>query len=233
MTTTIGKALAVAMMAGSLIFLGFVGVATWLGGPNWELEAQSIEGYSFSRSAGDSPQWSAQKHVGQVQLSSNKIIEPVIVAVYDDMIKTEQGLTPTQEAISGIEQQIAAARTEIQADLDALKARDAEIQSLLEKTDAEVVTVSQQVIAKGEEVQKIERQIQARREDVGRLMAQLEELRTDEFRIEQIQQQLQDLIQQIDASLDRAKRRQEQLAPPYLPPTVGKGEAEPRDGSEM
>jgi ABC-type phosphate transport system auxiliary subunit len=82
-----------------------------------------------------------------------------------------------------------------------------------------VVTVSQQVVAKGEEVQKLERQIQARREDVGRLAAQIEELRTDEFRIRQIQQQLQDLIQQIDASLDRAARRYKQLEA-YLPPSA-------------
>jgi hypothetical protein len=219
MTTTIGKVLAVATMAASLVFLGFVGVATWVGGPNWEGEAQAIEGYTFSRSAGESPQWSAQKHAGEAQLPTNKIIEPVIVAVYDDMIRTEQGRTPTTESITAIEQQIAAARKEVDADIAALNARDAEVLALLEQKNQEVVTVSQQVNAKGEEVQKLERQIQARREDVGRLAAQIEELRTDEFRIQQIQQQLEDLIQQIDASLNRATRRSSQLET-YLPVTA-------------
>ena len=213
MTTTIGKVLAVVTMAASLIFLGLVVVATRMGGTNWEREAQNIEGYSFARSTGENPQWSAQKHVGQAQLPASRNIEPVIAAVYDDKIKTERDGTPTQESITAIEQQIAAARKEIQADINALNTRDAEVQALLLQKNAEVVAVSQQVVAKGEEVQKLELQIKARREDVGRLQAQIDELRTDDFRISQIQQQLQDLIQQIDASLDRAKRRQSQLGP--------------------
>ncbi len=226
MTTTIGKVLAVATMAASLIIFGLVVVATWVGGPNWEREAANIEGYSFSRSAGENPQWSAQKHVGQAQLATNRIIEPVIVSVYDDMIKSEQARTPTPESISTVQQQIAAFQKEIQADIDALNARDAEVQALLEQKNAEVVAVSQQVVAKAEEVDKLERQIQARREDVGRLGAQIEELRTDDFRIQQIQQQLEDLIQQIDASLDRAERRKKQLEF-YVEPQVGAEAAPP------
>jgi hypothetical protein len=216
MTTTIGKVLAVVTMAASLIFLALVIAATRVGGTNWAREAQNIEGYSFAQSTGENPQWSAQKHVGQVQIPANRSIEPVIVAVYDDMIKDERALTPAQDQISAIEQQIAASRKEIQVDIDALNARDAEVQALLEQKNAEVVAVSQQVVAKGEEVQKLELQIRARREDVGRLQAQIDEVRTDDFRLAQIEQQLQDLIQQIDASLDRAKRRQSQLRP-YVP----------------
>jgi chromosome segregation protein len=213
MTTTIGKVLAVATMAASLVFLGLVVAATRVGGTNWAREAQNIEGYTFARNTADPPQWTAQKHVGQAQLPTSRNIEPVIVAVYDDMIRDERALTPPQESISAIEQQITAARKEIQADIDALNARDAEVQALLQQKNAEVIDVSQQVDKRGEEVQKLERQIQARREDVGRLQAQIDEVRTDDFRLAQIQQQLQDLIQQIDASLDRAKRRQSQLRP--------------------
>ena len=62
------------------------------------------------------------------------------------------------------------------------------------------------------EVQKVEARIEARREDVLRLAAEVEELRIDSFRIQQIQQQLQDLIQQLDASLERTQRRHDQLS---------------------
>ena len=44
-----------------------------------------------------------------------------------------------------------------------------------------------------------------------RLAAQVEEIRTDRFRIHELQQQMQDLIQQIDGSLERAERRRVQF----------------------
>jgi chromosome segregation ATPase len=73
-----------------------------------------------------------------------------------------------------------------------------------------------------EEVQKLKDRIEARREDVFRLGAQLEEIRGDRFRIRQVQQQLLDLIQQLDGSIERAERRRDQLT--YSPPPAGSEE---------
>ena len=64
---------------------------------------------------------------------------------------------------------------------------------------------------KTEEAQAIEQRIGERREDVIRLRTQLTEIRTDLFRLEEFRQELTDQLQQLLASLDRAKERQERL----------------------
>ena len=212
MKTTIGKVFAVATMAASLIFLGFVVVATGVGGPNWDREAQNMSGYTFTFTPGENPQWSGRKHVGEGTLPSARNIEPVIAAAYDDMIRTDQEAmqTPDQQ-IPVLQQQIEQYRKTIDIDSAAMNARADEVRANLLKKREEVEAVAQQVGRMADEVQKKEQQIQSRREDVDRLQAQLQELRTDRFRIRQIQQQLQDLIQQIDGSLERAESRRDQL----------------------
>jgi HAMP domain-containing protein len=212
MKTTVGKVFAVITMAASLIFLGFVVVATGVGGPNWEREAQNIPGYTFTFTPGENPQWSGRKHVGEGSLPSARNIEPVIAAAYDDMIRTDQeAMQKPDQEIPLLEQQIKQYQDSIKSDSDAMNARADQVRAHLLKKREEVEAVAQQVGRMADEVQKKEQQIQSRREDVNRLQAQLQELRTDRFRIQQIQQQLQDLIQQIDGSLASAGRRAGQL----------------------
>lgn len=211
MKTTVGKVLSVATAVASVIFLGFVLAAT-LGGPNWQAEAQTIEGFSIVRSDAQPFVWTATQHVGNGNIPSNKAIEPVLMAVYDAKIKavtTETDQFAAQE--QPLEAAIAAAKTSTEADLVALENQTQELLGLLQQTEQEAQATAQQVEAKAEEVRKIEQQIQSRREDVLRLSAQVEEIRADRFRIDELQQQLQDLIQQIDGSLERAERRREQL----------------------
>jgi len=212
MKTTIGKVLSVATAVASVIFLGFVLVAT-LGGPNWEAEAHSIEGYTFSQTDSQPKQWTATAHVGGGQIPSNRAIEPVMVAVYDAKIKnTNDEVNKLQERDGPLQTAITESNASIEKDVAALKQQVDDLAALLKATQNEVVSTAQQVEAKAEEVRKIELQIQSRREDVQRLLGQVEELRADRFRIREVQQQLQDLIQQIDGSLERAEIRQEQLS---------------------
>jgi hypothetical protein len=211
MKTTVGKVLSVATAVASVIFLGFVLVAT-LGGPNWVAEANSIDGFSFSRTEVAPIQWSAAAHVGGGNIPANAAIEPVLVGVYDAKIKqVKDATTEYTDKEAPLQQAIAEADATIKVDLEALDLEVKELDKMLAATEAESLATAEQVEAKAEEVRKIELQIQSRREDVQRLESQVEQIRTDRFRIHELQQQMQDLIQQIDGSLERAEARQKQL----------------------
>jgi len=211
MKTTIGKVLSVAIAIASVVFMGLVIVAT-MGGPNWEAEAHAIKGYTFGKTDVQPIQWTASRHVGDKAFSSSKTIEQVIVAVYDDKIQeTRTRAQNLEQQVGPIEAAIAEANTAIPADVKALDQQVQDLLKLLNDTESQVQTKAEEVEAKAEQVRKIELQIQSRREDVVRLLAQVEEIRADRFRIHAVQQQLQDLIQQIDGSIERAQRRREQL----------------------
>ncbi|MBL8851786.1 MAG: hypothetical protein JNG89_19065 [Planctomycetaceae bacterium] len=211
MKTTVGKVLSVAIAVASVIFMGFVLVAT-LGGPNWEAEAHSIDGYTFGKTDAQPIQWTASRHVGDKSMSPSKTIEQVMVAVYDDKIQETRTQVQKFEQQEGpLQAQIAEAKAAIDADEAALTKQIDDLAALLNATEANVQQTAQQVEAKAEEVRKVELRIQSRREDVLRLSAQVEEIRADRYRIHEVQQQLQDLIQQIDGNIERAQRRQAQL----------------------
>lgn len=211
MKTTVGKVLSVATAVASVIFLGFV-LAAIFGGPNWKAEAQTIPGFSIARGDAEPFDWIAARHVGEGAIAPNKAIEPVLMSVYDAKIKTVNDQAAKLEEKDGpLQTKINDAMASIKMDEEALKNQLTELEALLKQTEGEVVDTSQQVEAKAEAVRKVELQIQSRREDVLRLLAQVEQLRSDRFRIGEIQQQLQDLIQQIDGSLERAESRRDQL----------------------
>jgi hypothetical protein len=216
MTTTIGKVLAVVTAVASLVFFGFVSVGVF-GGTNWRQIASDIETdkempYSFALSEGENPQWTASKHVGEGSIPANKALDPVVVAVMQDLTQQEQTeLNELTPEVSQLDEQIAAADVAIEADRAAVEAKAKELLDDLKQLRDQVQAATEQAQLQGEEVQKIKDRIEARREDVFRLSAQLEEIRGDRFRIQQIQQQLTDLIQQLDGSIERAQRRRDQL----------------------
>lgn len=211
MKTTVGKVLSVATAVASVIFLGFVLVAT-MGGPNWVAEANSIEGFTFARTEVAPITWSATSHTGGANIPANAAIEAVIAGAYDAKIKQVTEATKVYtEKEPKLQQDIADATASITTDLDALQKEVDALSKMLAATEAESLATAEQVEAKAEEVRKVELQIQSRREDVQRLSTQVEEIRTDRFRTRALQQQMQDLIQQIDGSLERAESRQQQL----------------------
>lgn len=216
MTTRIGKVLAVVTAIASLAFFGFVSVAVFAE-RNWERIADDIEAdvekpYAFTRTTGENPQWTATKHVGEGTIPGNSALEPVVVSVMEDLTQTERTeldeLTPE---VSTLDAAIVAARAANEADRAAVEAKHEELLVALQELRDEVQRTTLDAQMQAQEVQKIKDRIEARREDVLRLGAQLEEVRGDRFRLQEIQQQLIDLIQQLDGSIERAERRRDQL----------------------
>jgi len=224
MTTTIGKLLAVLTAIASLVFFGFVTVGVF-GGKNWQQIADGIQDndempYAFAQTSGPDPQWNATKHVGDGTIPGNSALAPVVVDVMNDLNQTEQTeLSTLRPEIERLDGEILAANSAIAADEAAIQVKADELLATLRELRDEVEATTQDAQMQAVEVQKIKDRIEARREDVLRLDAQLEEIRGDRYRIQQIQQQLQDLIQQLDGSIERAERRRDQLNYAPVPAT--------------
>lgn len=211
--TKFSKVLAVFAAVASIAFMGFAGVATF-GGPNWQARAAELEGYTFTLSDGDPPQWSATYDVtGERVGQASEVFPQVLAAAYDDAIRRQreeiQALTDRRPQL---ETQLEQYTRAIEVDKAALDARIKELRTSLEELRTAMAETSRSVVEKTEEVQQVEDVIIARRQDVLRLQAQVEELRADIYRSERIQQQLKDLIAQVDGNLEKARRRANQLS---------------------
>lgn len=214
----ISRILAVVSAILSVAFFGFALVTTRLGGPNWQSEAAKLRatpqdpgGYVFTYTRGENAQWTASSTTGEFTKSA-KVLPDVIVAAYDDKIRTLQAqLTALNEELPQLQERTAQMDAAIEADLAALQQARAQREQFLKQLREDYSALSQQLVQKTEEGQQVEQIVEARRTDVFRLENQLQLLRADDARIEQIEQQMLDLIRQIDADLAKAQRRQNQL----------------------
>jgi chromosome segregation ATPase len=165
----------------------------------------------FTYTRGENAQWTASSTTGDFTKSA-KVLPDVIVAAYDDKIRTlQEKLTALNEELPQLEERAAQMDAAIEADLAALEQARAQREQFLAQLREDYSTLSQQVVQKTEEGQQVEQVVEARRTDVFRLENQLQLLQADDARIEQIEQQMLDLIRQIDADLAKAQRRQNQL----------------------
>lgn len=214
----ISRILAVVSAILSVAFFGFALVTSRLGGPNWQSEAAKLRatpqdpaGYVFTYTRGENAQWTASSTTGDFTKSA-KVLPDVVVAAYDDKIRTLQSeLTALKEELPQLQERTAQMDAAIAADEAALQQARTQREQFLAQLREQYATLSQQVVQKTEEGQQIEQVVEARRTDVFRVENQLQVLRADDARIEQIEQQMLDLIRQIDADLAKAQRRQQQL----------------------
>ncbi len=206
----VSRLLAIVVTVLSIAFLGFAGVVT-LGGPNWDATARSLKDYQFTHAPGPNGQWTATSPDGE-SVGSSPLLPGAIVAALDDTNKKLQGQLgelndrdpQLRDSIQKIERQIA-------ADREALTASLARKQQQLKDLQEQTAELSDQIVQQTTQGIAVEEVVSDRRSDVFRLTNQLAVLRADEARIEQIRQQMADLIEQINADLDKARRREQQL----------------------
>ncbi len=206
----VSRLLAIVVTVLSIAFLGFAGVVT-LGGPNWDGTARSLKDYHFTHDPGPNGQWTATSPDGE-SVGSSPLLPGVIVAALDDTNKKLQDQLgelnvrepQLRDSIQKMEQQMA-------ADREALSASLARKQQQLKDLQEQSSQISNQVVQQTTQGIAVEKVVSDRRSDVLRLTNQLAVLRADEARIEQIHQQMVDLIEQINADLDKARQREQQL----------------------
>lgn len=206
----ISRILAIVVTVLSIAFLGFARVTTF-GGPNWRGMARSMKGYQFTRSEGDPPTWSVSSPNGE-NLGSFPVLPGAIVAALDHQSENLQAeLRQLNDTEPEVSQKLESIDRQIAADREALQASVARKRQRLDQLQQEYSQLSRQVVEQTEQGQAVEDVIADRRSDVFRLTNQLEVLRADEARIEKIHRQMSDLIEQIDADLEIARRREQQL----------------------
>lgn len=206
----LSRILAIVVTALSIAFLGFAGVVT-LGGPNWQATARSMTEYKFTRDPGPSGQWTATSPDGE-SVGSSKVLPSVIVSALEDKNRRLQErlgeLTSLEPQLAENEQRLT---QQMEADKQALEASLARERERLSQLQQQAAQLSNQIVQQSAAGTAVEQEVSARRGDVFRLQNQLEILRADEARIEQIHRQMADLIEQIDADLNKARLREQQL----------------------
>ncbi len=206
----VSRLLAIVVTVLSIAFLGFAGVVT-LGGPNWDATARSLRDYQFTHDPGPNGQWTATSPDGE-SVGSSPLLPGVIVAALDDANrKLQDRLGELNDREPQLRESIQNMERQISADREALTASLAQKQQLLKDLQDESARLSDQVVQQTTQGIAVEKVVSDRRSDVLRLTNQLAVLRADEARIEQIHQQMVDLIEQINADLDKARRREQQL----------------------
>lgn len=197
--------------------MGFA-IAAYLGGPNWNAEMLELEGvgefkgFQFNFADGPQPKWTATRGRDNQSIASSPVAPEVVKKALETVTKEQEEklkqLGESQQRLTALK---ATFEKNQAIDLAAMEARRVELTRQLEETRTRVSELANKVSEKTEEAQTIEQRIGERREDVIRLRAQLTEIKTDIFRLEELRQELTDQLQQLLASLDRAKERNGRL----------------------
>jgi uncharacterized protein (DUF3084 family) len=220
----LSRVLAVVVAVLSVAFMGFAGVVSF-GGPNWEAEARAMEGYTFSRSAGDNPVWSATRAVGSEELSTKSPLLPAVLtaAIKDRTTKAQERLTLLNADIPALEQQAKTLQAMQDSDVPALSQYFQVQSKRLSDTHAQIDATSQQQKTIADDIRKFEEQLTSRREDVFRLELEHRVLTADVERAKQNVSVVEEQIRLLEDELDKSMRRSRELdargIPAALPPS--------------
>jgi len=206
----VSRLLAILVTVLSIAFLGFA-LAVKLGGPNWDATARGMTAYQLTYVPGENAQWTATSADGE-SVGSSPVLPGVIVAALNDKIqKLQDQLNNLNERQPQVDENLTRLNQQIEADREALAAGIDDKRQHLAQLEQQTAQLSNQVIQQTAAGSAVEQVVSDRRSDVFRLQNQREVLRADEARIAQIHRQMADLIEQIDADLAKARRREQQL----------------------
>lgn len=203
------RILAVLVAVLSVAFMGFAAVVAF-GGPNWKAEADSLEGYTFSRSEGENPIWSATRAAGGQELTTKDPLLPKVylAALQDRTNRAREEVTVLTDAAPKLEEQIKLYKDFQDKDTPALdgyfmamKQRQADVYAQMEQA-------AKQQDAITAEVKKLEDQLDSRRQDVYQLELQYRVVKSDQERIRENITAVKEQIRLLEDELDKAQRRE-------------------------
>jgi len=217
MTTTIAKALAVAVCVLSLGFMGFA-IAVYAGGKNWntELEAPDLAAkYQLTNSGGENPTWSTTKLYGGGGAVGGGVagLPQALTAARKDLQSYQSAeinrLTPE---ITKSEAELVLINKLNDADIAAMKSRIAELDQQAAASEKEVADLSNKLTQLMDTAANTRKEAARRREDVARLRVQIELIRTDVYRLTELKRTLTDRLVQLKINNDSLRQRKEQLS---------------------
>ncbi|WP_437228618.1 hypothetical protein SH661x_000993 [Planctomicrobium sp. SH661] len=211
--TKIAKILAVFVAVTSLAFAGFA-VATTFGGPDWVAMTRAPYFHHYNFVSGTAPDfvWTAARVSDGAQVASSKRLPDVLIKVMDDILQRQQAelqnLNDREPQLTTRVETLTKAKAE---DEKALVAYEKAQRERLAAVRLQNEQIAKEVIAATNEVQKIENQIALRREDVQALKRQADELKADQFRLQEVQKNLESLLIQLEGDRQRADLREQGL----------------------
>ncbi len=211
MITTIGRVFTVLIAMTSVAFMAFA-MSRWATIPDWPSEERQLEDFKLTRTEGETPSWSASTRRTGDAVSTSTNIAQVLEAMYKKAAQDDQAeLGELQPQIPILEEEISLAKTSIKQDslaaatkADQLSAEFEQLRELVSKltTEAELEKAT---------AQKLQQQRKRRRSDVYRVREELAEVETDQFRAEQLQKQIVDMIRRVQGNFVKLQTRHQQL----------------------
>ena len=209
--TAIGKISTVVLAVAAVLFM-VASLAVYFTGPNWLAKAGKVDGYAFSRSAGENPQWTATDVATGEDVKTAPYLADVIPAAVDAKVrKVEADIAALDERKAQLQNAVQVYEATSAADAAALQARIDRLRTRIAGLRDQTVQVAGQLSTVNDQIGQVETQIAARRGDVFRLRTVLDQAELDAVRAERLRGQLADLLVQLDAELEAANQRRDQL----------------------
>ena len=175
--------------------------------------AEAVEG--DEEAAGSAP-------TGRVLKKDSSVLDEVLIAARKDLEKDQdvekkrirreiEGYEENNRKVAGLKDKIKQARTEIEADTQAMEKREAQLVAELQRIQKAISVVTENAQKQSVEANQLRNLATRRREDVFRLENQLKELQTDKFRAVEQRKKLDDLLIRLQSKVQRLKRRNKQL----------------------
>ncbi len=211
MTTLISKILAVFVTIASVAFMAVVMANVSAGGPNWQKKANELSEVAFDR-ANPQAAWTAKRRTDGADLGGGAILPLAIVNSQKKLLEEERAAQTTlDQDIARNKSRIAEAKALIDADLDALKRREADLDKQFAELLDQMNQLSQNFIMESKKQTDDLAVLKLRAQEYILIKNQLEELKAQREVASEDLSRLKALVYQAKANLERAQKRMELL----------------------
>lgn len=211
MTTLISKILAVFVTIASVAFMAVVMANVSAGGPNWTAKSKELDEVSFERANPQAP-WTAKRRTDNSDMGSGPILPAAIVSVQKKLLDEERTKQADLDAkIAQRKSAITESRALIDADLDAMKRREADLDKQFADLLEQMNQLSQNFTMESKKQTEDLAILKLRSQEYILIKNQLEELKAQREVATEELARLKALVYQAKANLERAQTRQELL----------------------
>lgn len=211
MTTLISKILAVFVTIASVAFMAVVMANVSAGGPNWTAKSKELDEVSFERANPQAP-WTAKRRTDNSDMGSGPILPAAIVSVQKKLLDEERTKQADLDAkIAQRKSAITESRALIDADLDAMKRREADLDKQFADLLEQMNQLSQNFTMESKKQTEDLAILKLRSQEYILIKNQLEELKAQREVATEELARLKALVYQAKANLERAQTRRELL----------------------
>lgn len=211
MTTKLSKIFTVFVTVASVAFMAVIIANVKAGGPNWVAKSRELPEVAFEQANPQAP-WTAKKRTDGSDMGGGPILPKAIVEAQKKLIAAEQAAQTDLDAkITARKAATAAAKAQIDADLDAMKRRQTDLVNQYAEAQTQLNQISQDYTLEAKKQIDDLDILKLRAEEFVRVKNQLEELRAQRQVATDELTRLKALLYQAKANLERAQTRKQLL----------------------